>query len=137
MNSKRIRAFVLAAAVTALMGSGAFAQVDRAPAIEPGGAMMTPAQTTPPTVTPGESTTPSVTPAQTTTPSMTPAQTSSPSVTTTTAPRNDGIGWGWIGLLGLAGLAGLRRREAQPVDREVAYPAKRTDATTTPIGGVR
>ncbi len=29
MNTKRIRAFVLATAATALMGSGAFAQVDR------------------------------------------------------------------------------------------------------------
>ena len=117
MNSKRIKAFVLAAAVTALMGSGALAQVDPSPAVEPGGAMMTPAQTT--------------------TPSMTPAQTSSPSATTTANPRNDGMGWGWIGLLGLIGLTGLGRRDARPVDRETAYPAKRTDAPATPLGGVR
>lgn len=25
--------------------------------------------------------------------------------------RDDGMGWGWVGLLGLAGLLGLRRRD--------------------------
>ena len=130
----RIRTYALALTATALMGAGAFAQVDPSPAIEPGSPMMTPAQTPSPDAEPGGA---MMTPAQTTTPSMTPAQTSSPSATTTTAPRNDGFGWGWIGLLGLIGLTGLGRRDARPVDRDAAYPAKRTDATASPLGGVR
>ena len=28
-----------------------------------------------------------------------------------TAERNDGLNWGWLGLLGLGGLAGLMRRD--------------------------
>lgn len=55
------------------------------------------------------------------------AQTPSPDATgpytdTTVAPAvpvedNDGMDWGWIGLLGLAGLFGLRKRpdDARPV----------------------
>ena len=119
----RIRTIVLALTATALMGAGAFAQVDRAPATEPGGPVVTPAQT------PNE--TPSL--AQTPSPNnpLTPAQ------TTTTAPRDDGFDWGWIGLVGLIGLAGLRRTEERHVERDTAYPAKRADGSTAPMGGVR
>ena len=35
---------------------------------------------------------------------------------TTTTDTDDGMDWGWIGLLGLAGLLGLRRRADHGVD---------------------
>ena len=43
-------------------------------------------------------------------PTFVSAQVDSPT-TDMRADRDDGDGWGWIGLLGLAGLLGLRRRE--------------------------
>ena len=43
-------------------------------------------------------------------PTLVSAQVESPT-TDTRAERDDGDGWGWVGLLGLAGLLGLRRRE--------------------------
>jgi hypothetical protein len=105
----RIRSFALAVAATALMGAGAFAQVDAPGAAQPAD--------------------PATPPAVTTTPATPPA------VTTTPAPRDDRINWGWIGLLGLLGLAGLLRRDPPPVDRSATYPTTRTDPTTTPRSG--
>jgi MYXO-CTERM domain-containing protein len=115
----RIRSFALAVAATALMGAGAFAQVDAPGAAQPAD------PATPPAVT----TTPATPPAVTTTPATPPA------VTTTPAPRDDRFNWGWIGLLGLLGLAGLLRRDPPPVDRSATYPTTRPDSTTTPRSG--
>lgn len=106
----RIKSLMLAIVAAALVGAGAFAQVDPPRASEPGGAAVTPTE------------------------SMAQAQTPTPAQNTTTAPRDDGFDWGWVGLVGLIGLAGLRRPETRHVDRDAVYPTTRTDGTVNPRG---